>query len=159
MKIIAVADTHDQPLPPVLEQDMRQAGLIIHVGDFCDPEVYRRLKSLSEVRAVYGNMDGAELRKVLPRVAVFECEGVRIGLAHGEGAPEGMLARLKELFRGQQVGVVIYGHSHQAHNEVIDGVLYFNPGSPTDTVRAPFRSYGILDIADGKVKARIVKVK
>ena len=159
MRIIALADTHSEPLPKVLEAELKQAGLIVHVGDFCEPEVYRHLKAIHEVRAVYGNMDGAELRKALPKVAVFECEGVRIGLAHGDGSYDSILPRLRELFCDQKVAVVVYGHSHVAQSDMIDGVLYFNPGSPTDTIRAPYRSYGVLDIKDGKVKAHIVKIR
>ena len=41
---------------------------------------------------------------------------------------------------------------------IIDGKIYFNPGSPTDRVFAPYNSYGIIEIKDGKLKRRIVKI-
>ena len=44
-------------------------------------------------------------------------------------------------------------------NEYIEGVLFFNPGSVTDTVYAPYRSYGIIEIdKDGKINAEIHKL-
>ena len=159
MRIIALADTHSRPLPKALLDEILSADLVLHAGDFSDIEVYEQLKALKEVRAVHGNIDGADLRKVLPKQAVFDCAGVRIGLAHGEGSPEGIVGRLAMAFEGSGAQVVVFGHSHTACNETVNGVLFFNPGSPTDTVRAPYLSYGVIEANDGKFKARIVKLK
>ena len=159
MKIIVLADTHSRSLPQALLNDLPSADLILHAGDFTDPEVYSQLKAVKDIRAVYGNMDGTELRELLPKQAVFDREGVRIGLAHGDGNPEGIIRRLAKMFEGSGVQVIVFGHSHMPCQEMANGVLFFNPGSPTDTVRAPYLSYGILDVKDGKVKAKIVKLK
>jgi putative phosphoesterase len=159
MKIIVLSDTHSHPLPQALLNDLPGADLILHAGDFTDPEVYSQLKAVKDIRAVYGNMDGTDLRGFLPRQTVFDCEGVRIGLAHGEGNPDGVIGRLEKAFEGSGVQVIVFGHTHMPCHDVINGVLFFNPGSPTDMIRAPYRSYGVLDIKDGKVKAKIVKLK
>ena len=159
MKIIALADTHSQPLPKALLQDLQSADLIVHAGDFSDPEVYEGLKAIKDIRAVYGNMDGMDLRDVLPKEMIFDCEGVKIALAHGEGNPDGIIPRLQKAFKGSGVQVVLFGHSHVPYNSMVDGVLFFNPGSPTDTIRSPYLSYGVLDVKDGKVKAKIVKLR
>ncbi|MEI6438197.1 MAG: metallophosphoesterase family protein [Candidatus Omnitrophota bacterium] len=159
MRVIVVSDTHSEDLPPVLLEDVKKSDLVIHVGDFCDIEVYKRLKALKEIRAVYGNMDGLDLRGILPRKAVFTCEGVTIGLFHGEGGPDQLFEKVKAAFSKEKVDVVIFGHSHEVLNRVVDGILYFNPGSPTDTFRAPFRSYGVLEVRGDKVKGTIIKVK
>ncbi|MBU1888025.1 MAG: metallophosphoesterase family protein, partial [Candidatus Omnitrophica bacterium] len=58
----------------------------------------------------------------------------------------------------QKPDIIIFGHSHVPMNEYIDGVLFFNPGSATDTVFAPYRSYGIIEIENGEVKAEIHKL-
>ena len=159
MKIIVLSDTHSQPLPVTLQDDLASADLILHAGDFADVDVYNQLKAVQAVRAVYGNIDGMDLRKLLPREMVFDCEGVRIGLAHGDGNPDGVMARLQKEFQGSGVQVIVFGHTHMAYQGMVDGVLFFNPGSPTDSIRAPYRSYGILDVKQGKVKAKIVKLK
>jgi putative phosphoesterase len=159
MKIIVLSDTHSHPLPKALLDDLPSADLILHAGDFSDVDVYHQLKAVKEIRAVYGNIDGTDLRELLPKQLVFDCDGIRIGLAHGEGHPEGIIARLQKLFEGSGAQVVVFGHSHEPCHEIINGVLFFNPGSPTDTVRAPYLSYGILNVKDGKVKAKIVKLK
>jgi len=159
MKLIVISDTHSEDLPQVLLNDIKQADLVVHAGDFCDLAVYNRIKAMKDIRAVYGNMDGLDLRGILPRKAVFKCENVMVGIFHGEGGPDRMFERVRAAFAQDKVNVVIFGHSHQVFNEVIDGVLYFNPGSPTDIIRAPFCSYGVLDICGDKVKGTVVKIK
>ncbi len=159
MKIIALSDTHSHPLPKALLDDLASADLILHAGDFSDLEVYDQLKAIKDIRAVYGNIDGLELRKLLPEKLIFDCAGVKIGLAHGAGSPDGVVGRLERVFESSGVQVIVFGHTHMPCHDVINGVLFFNPGSPTDMIRAPYRSYGVLDIKDGRVKAKIVKLK
>lgn len=159
MKIVATSDSHSEDLPQVFLDAVKVADLVVHVGDFCRIDTYEQLKSLKDIRAVYGNMDSLELRKVLPKKAVFKCGEVTIGLFHGEGGPNEVLAKVKAAFEKDKVDVVIFGHSHQAFKEEIDGVLYINPGSLTDNIRAEFHSYGLLEINGKDIKASIVKVK
>jgi uncharacterized protein len=159
MKIIAISDTHSAPLPEALLHAIDGADLLLHAGDISDLEVYQQLRKRKAIRAVWGNVDGHELRKVLPEAEVFDCEGVKIGLVHGEGHPGSMIPRLQKRFEKTGVNVVVFGHSHCPCHEMIDGVLFFNPGSPTDTIRAPYCSYGLLELNNGKVKARIVRLK
>ena len=159
MKIGVVSDTHSYDLPKQMMDDFKNVDLIVHVGDFCSGEDLNRFKKINEVRAVFGNMDGLELRHILPEHEIFEAEGLKIGLCNGEGSPERVLSFVRNVFKKDKVDVVIFGHSHHAFNEIIDGVLYFNPGSPTDTVRPPYCSYGILEINNGKASGSIIKVR
>ncbi|MBI5416169.1 MAG: metallophosphoesterase family protein [Candidatus Omnitrophica bacterium] len=159
MKIGVVSDTHSLDIPAEMLEDFKKMDLIIHAGDFCtslDLETFRRIK---EVRAVCGNMDEAQLRRVLPRREIFTLAGVAVGIFHGEGPRERTLETVRKEFHGQKPDVVVFGHSHQPFNQEIDGVLYFNPGSPSDGFTAPYRSYGVLEIESGKIKGKIVKLK
>ena len=52
---------------------------------------------------------------------------------------------------------IVFGHSHSPINEVHDGILFFNPGTPTDKVFATFNSFGILEVND-KIKGRILRL-
>ena len=159
MKIGVVSDTHSLLIPPEVINALNKMDMIIHSGDFCarqDVETFRQLK---DFKGVYGNMDGADVRKLLPRREVFEVEGVAIGIFHGEGPKAAILETVRNAFKDRKLDVVVFGHSHQAFNETIDGTLYFNPGSPNDMCYAPYRSYGILEIDSGKVTGKIVKLK
>ena len=62
MKIGVVADTHSLEISEQLLNDLEGADLIIHAGDFCTLEELKMFRRIAEVQAVYGNMDGAELR-------------------------------------------------------------------------------------------------
>ena len=68
-------------------------------------------------------MDGLEIRQILPERDVFEVGGLTIGLCHGRGASNKVLDIVKEEFKKDKVDVVVFGHSHQSMNEIIDGVL------------------------------------
>jgi len=158
MKIGVVADTHSMDLPPQMLEAFRQVDLIIHAGDFCCLSVLDTLGKIREVKAVYGNMDDPDVRQRLPEKQIIECGSVKIGLYHGAGAAANILDTVQQAFVNDTVDAVVFGHSHQALNRRIGGVLYFNPGSATDTVRAPYRSYGIMDVNHSGVKAKIIKV-
>ena len=158
MKIGVVSDTHSQELPSQMMEDFKKVDFIIHAGDFCSLDVLESFKRLKELKAVYGNMDGSELRRLLPRKQIIQCGQFSIGLFHGEGSPKVLLEGVKNEFKDSKVDAVIFGHSHQPMNEKREGILYFNPGSPNDTVYAPYRSYGILEIND-KITGKIIEVK
>ncbi len=156
MKIGVLSDTHSQQLPRQMLNDFKKVDLIIHAGDFCTKDVLKALAGIKEVKGVYGNMDEPDLRRLLPRRQIVQCASFQVGVFHGEGAAKFILDSVRREFKGIPVDAIIFGHSHQVMNEVIDDVLYFNPGSPTDVV-APFRSYGILEV--GKtISGKIIKV-
>jgi putative phosphoesterase len=159
MKIGVVSDTHSRPIPPNLVKDFQKVDLIIHSGDFCSLKEYEFFRKIKDVKAVWGNMDEPALRKLLPETQMIKCDKITIGLYHGAGSRQMILQTVQEKFKSEKVDVVVFGHSHQSMNEVINGVLYFNPGSPNDTVTCKKCSYGILEVEGKKVSGTIVKVK
>ncbi|MFC1624295.1 metallophosphoesterase family protein [Candidatus Omnitrophota bacterium] len=163
MKIGVLSDTHIpvkfSQLPPSLLKALEGCGLILHAGDLTDPSVLEPLKKISKVEAVYGNMDSKETVSLLKDRRIFTVKGKRICLIHGYGRPDDLVGVLKEEFLKENPDIIVFGHSHMPMNEYIDGVLFFNPGSATDTIFAPYRSYGIIEIEGGKINATIHKLK
>ena len=153
-----VSDTHSLVLPQKLLEGLKGSDLIVHAGDLCDNSVLKILKSIAPLKAVQGNMDDAVLKKKLPLREVFEAGGVKIGVYHGHGLTRDALANAREQFKQDSVDVVIFGHSHQPFNQKIGATLYFNPGSPNDAVRAPYFSYGLIEIINGRIKPAIIKI-
>lgn len=149
MKIGVISDTHlnisDDRLEKIVEDHFHDVGLILHAGDIVDLEVLDVFGD-KEVYAVSGNMDHASVRDIFPEKRVVEIEGRRIGLIHGWGSPAGLEEKLLREF--EDVACIVYGHTHRAANAVRDGVLLFNPGSPTDRRFAKHNSVGILDIGE-----------
>ncbi len=62
--------------------------------------------------------------------------------------------------RFPDAAVVVFGHSHiPLHQRGEDGLVLFNPGSPTDRRRQPRGTMGLLDIEAGRLRsARLVAV-
>ncbi|MCM8820062.1 MAG: metallophosphoesterase family protein, partial [Candidatus Omnitrophica bacterium] len=57
-----------------------------------------------------------------------------------------------------EIDIFVFGHSHFPIDEEIDGKIFFNPGSPTDKIYAPYCSYGSLEINDKTIERRIIKL-
>ena len=159
MKIGIVSDTHSLALPTQMLQDFLEVDLIVHAGDFCCWADLEKLKGIKEVRAVYGNMDEIKIRRVFPRKQILKFGSVAVGLFHGDGPSPVVLENVKAEFAKEKVDCMIFGHSHQPLNQTMGRVLFFNPGSPNDTIRAPYCSYGILEIQNQKIVGKIVKVR
>ena len=154
-----LADTHSLSLPAPLIERFKSVDLIIHAGDICDIKTLKMLKKLAPTKAVQGNMDEPAVKKELPLKEIIVCDNLKIGVTHGHvGGDREALKNAMSSFKNDKMDVVIFGHSHQALKEQVGRTLYFNPGSPNDTIRAKFLSYGLIDIEAGKIKAEIVKI-
>ncbi|MEF2966009.1 metallophosphoesterase family protein [Paenibacillus sp. M1] len=162
MKIGVLSDTHmprkAKTLPPPLVKAFRRADLIIHLGDWTSLEVLDQLVALAPVEGVAGNNDPADIvrRFGYHKVLTLGSGRLQIGLTHGF-LPEGRgTAKDKALrtFEGRPLHAVLFGHSHQPLLEKKDGLLLFNPGSPTDRRRAPKYSFGILEVSASDIKAK-----
>jgi uncharacterized protein len=155
-----VSDTHlprfgDQ-LPAALVRGLRKTGVdaIVHCGDLVDALAIDLLSELAPVIAVAGNNDGKKLHKLLGERAVIEADGVRIGVTHGHsGRGRTTADRAFNTFADAHVDAILFGHSHIPYRTRRDGVLLFNPGSPTDKRLNPLYSYGIVRIQDGRIRA------
>jgi hypothetical protein len=162
MRIIVLSDTHiparAPELPPRVVEEIESADMVLHAGDFTDAGTIACLQALPRFVGVAGNMDGPAVRGGLREFEVVAVEGVRVGLVHGWGPPDPLPGMLRRHFAAEKLDVLVYGHSHRAAIESLDGVLLFNPGSPTDRVFAPFRSYGVLTIEGGAVAPAIARL-
>ncbi len=146
MKITVISDTHmpgkANSLPLEVLQSIENADVLIHAGDFTSVEVLDYLESLIKVDGVAGNNDGPDILIRLGKKKIVEYEGFRIGIVHGDGYHGTTLQIAKRAFANDIVDIVIFGHTHQPYKEIEEGVLYFNPGSPTNRRRSPKHSFG-----------------
>ncbi len=161
-RVLVVADTHlpakrADEIVERLASHLETADLILHAGDVTDAGVLEQLGRFAPVHAVLGNNDdGLEL----PETLELEIAGVAVAMIHDSGAAKGRGNRLARRFPAADV--VVFGHSHLPWNEThdVDGrpQVHLNPGSPTQRRRAPTRTVGWLEIADGAPRASIVDV-
>jgi hypothetical protein len=118
--------------------------LVLHAGDINSEDTLAKLGRLARVEAVRGDHD--RLMGNLPVSREVIVEGRRIVLVHGERShwieePNTLLWTLSlGYFRPDRglptalrrrfplADAIVYGHTHRARAETIDGVLLFNPG-------------------------------
>lgn len=159
IKIGVVSDTHlpgyDERLKKIVDEHFGDADMIVHAGDLVDLSVLD-LFAGHEVKAVCGNMDYSSVKEKLPEQLFFEINGFKFAVVHGWGTPAGIEERI--LAKIGKHDCIIYGHSHNPVCRHRDGVLFFNPGSPTDRRFAAYRSIGVLEI-DKDIRGRIINLQ
>jgi putative phosphoesterase len=158
LKIGILSDSHVYDLtglPKKAIKILEDMDLIVHTGDFTGKGLMDKLRKLGNFKGVYGNMDPFSIREELPEKVTLELEDFKVGVTHpAEGGPPfGLEKRLKKKF--EKVDAIIYGHTHLPKNEVINGILYFNPGSITGKFPARHKTFGILEI-NKEIKGKIV---
>lgn len=122
-----VSDTHGWA-DPELANVFADAALILHAGDIGCPEVLDVLEAVAPVRAVWGNIDGQDLRH-LPEEDVVEVAGLRIGLLHIAGHPRRPKLQARQMIRRHRLDLFVCGHTHVAVVGRVDGCLWLNPGA------------------------------
>lgn len=161
MKIAVIADTHtrgvSRSLPAGAWPYLETADHILHAGDVTDPALLDELSSLAPLTVVMGNCDAGDvLAWGATDEASLELGGVRLSMIHDSGLERNRRSRMSG--RWPRARVVVFGHSHIPCNDDADGLLLFNPGSPTWKRFAPFTSMGILWIEQGRVEGEIFPV-
>lgn len=159
MKIGVLSDTHlqtGQSLPPTVWDVLAQVDLILHAGDSVVSGVLADLNCLAPVIAVQGNCDSWELRH-LPEKEIVAYGGLRFGLTHGcAGSARNTPERAYQAFVREKVQAVVFGHSHTPYLEWKNGILLFNPGSPTAKRRERYYSLGVIEVNQGQIQAKHV---
>jgi hypothetical protein len=164
LKLIGlVSDTHipsrSRKLPDRVFEIFKDADMIIHAGDLTQIEVVKELEKFAPVLAVRGNMDSNEVRAQLPEFSSVEVCGWKIGVIHDPGALWGMV-EMKRLAKENHLNVLVFGHTHRQFLKWEDGILFINPGSPTDPLLPILvkPTVGLLLVTEEKVEPLIVKV-
>jgi uncharacterized protein len=156
MQIAVLSDTHiraGKSLPRFVWEHLASADLILHAGDLTKVVILEELALLAPVKAVCGNCDAWDVN--LPDQELLRCESFTIGLVHGhQGKGKNTPERAFNSFEKVPVDVIVFGHSHSPFLEWRDGILLFNPGSPTDKRREPQYSFGWLDVQRDQINAK-----
>jgi putative phosphoesterase len=160
--IAIISDTHmprgARRLPGAFVERIASADLLLHAGDFATIEVLRELEAIGPpVAGVHGNVDTAELRRLLPAERVVEAGEARIAMVHDAGPAARRLERMRARFAERAVALV-FGHSHlPLHERAGDGFQIFNPGSPTERRRAPDHTMGLARVRGASVEFELIR--
>lgn len=104
---------------------------IWHAGDIGSKEVMDRLMAFKTFRGVYGNIDGQDIRKILPEINRFRLEGADILIKHIGGYPGKYDSQIKKILNISAPTLFISGHSHilKVKYDKEYGMLHINPGA------------------------------
>lgn len=142
--LVALSDTHgsdDPRLTPHLREVVEEADTVVHAGDFGAMAVLTGFRDLvNDFHAVYGNVDGPEVRDELPETITVACGDHRVVVAHGHRHDE---LALSLLARQEAAGVAIVGHSHRPGIADRGTLTVVNPGSHADP-RGARAAYAVL---------------
>ncbi len=149
-KVLIFSDTHGHMRDIPYIRDAGEYDYLIYLGDGYDEvESWANKNSLTErFFAVTGNCDFAPS---VSRQKLLEIDSVKIFITHGDiyhvkSRYDYILQKAKEI----NADIAMFGHTHYADHQFIEGVHLFNPGSILPRGR-DFCSVGYLEIEDGKI--------
>ena len=86
VRIGLISDTHNY-LDEAVFKHFENCDEIWHAGDFGTIELANQLASFKPLKAVYGYIDGNDIRTIYPEQLVFNCEDVKVMMRHIGGYP------------------------------------------------------------------------
>ncbi len=123
-RIGIISDTHGVVHPRIAEV-FASVDAIVHAGDVGGEHVLDALRELAPVTFVEGNVDDG-MGDGIVRATIG---GLRLLLTHVLPRPHAPATRIVRSLRRDPADLVVFGHSHLPHDEIVGGVHYFNPAS------------------------------
>jgi putative phosphoesterase len=160
MKIALISDTHSY-FGEDVNKYLREVDEIWHAGDIGDIETADKYRELRPFKAVYGNIDGHEVRTEYPEYYYFNSYGVNILMMHIGGYPGRYTAQARSLIEEFKPDLFITGHSHIL--KIIPdrkfNLLHMNPGSCGTKGFHNIRTFILFEIEDAKIEnLRVVEL-
>ena len=153
--VTVVSDTHgNRKFFEEINGVLSESNRIIHLGDTSSDGQFLRRQFPDKTTVINGNCDC--IYKLGSDEEVLQIEGVKIFACHGHMySVKTTLARLAA--RAKELGctVALYGHTHEAREDKIDGVTLLNPGTGS---RYSYKSYLYLIVCGDKITYKTVKL-
>lgn len=130
MKIGLISDTHGH-LDPKVFKYFEACDEVWHAGDI-GTGVLEQLVDFKPTRAVYGNIDGHDIRIVCPEHVKFKCEELKVWMTHIGGSPPRYNKTIRQGLLRTPPDIFICGHSHILkimRDPKINNLLFINPGA------------------------------
>lgn len=154
-KVLVISDSHGltEELEVIRERHLKEVDLMIHCGD---SQLMPDDKAITGYLTVMGNCD---FGGGYPMETISEAAGRKFFITHGHRySVKSTLMKLKYKAQELKADIVCFGHSHVLGAEVIDGILFLNPGS----IRLPRerfeKTYVILELLVDKIKLSVFEV-
>jgi putative phosphoesterase len=123
-RIGIISDTHGVFHPRIAEA-FGPVDAILHAGDIGGEHILDSLNELAPVTHVEGNVDDG-FGDTIVRASLG---GLRVLLTHVLPYPHEPAERVTRSLRADPADLVVFGHSHLPHDELIGSTRFFNPAS------------------------------
>ena len=129
-KITLLSDSHSEISDDVIKY-LENSDEIWHAGDIGNYKVIEKLKKIKPLRAVFGNIDGIEIRKEFKEYERFFCENVEVLMTHIAGNPTKYTPEISQIIKNNPPKLLICGHSHilKVMFDKKNNILFMNPGA------------------------------
>jgi putative phosphoesterase len=131
MTVGIVSDTHGY-FHPALAEVFADVDLILHAGDLGSLDVLDALEAVAPTKAVWGNIDGWDLRRHVPEHQRLDVGGLDVWMKHIAGRPGRWQDDMGWRLAQDTPDLFICGHSHILRVERVEdlgGMLFINPGA------------------------------
>lgn len=157
MRILVFSDSHGRAkdMFNVLSEHP-EAEYVLHLGDG-NREFEGLMPSFPDKKfiMVCGNND---MLSTAPYSELVKVDNILIYMAHGHRhSVHDTLYYLRRDALEVGAKIVLYGHTHVAHSEYMDGIYVMNPGS-ISRPRLGVRSYGFIDIDNKNIFCGVSEV-
>lgn len=129
-RIALLSDTHNY-LDPKIFKYFDSCDQIWHAGDIGTISITDELSKIKPVIAVYGNIDGKDVRSAHPLNQRFFCDGVDVFMTHIGGYPNHYSPHALAEIKSKPPKLFISGHSHilKVQFDQKYQLLHINPGA------------------------------
>jgi putative phosphoesterase len=129
-RIGLISDTHSYIDNDIIEF-LNDVDEIWHAGDIGDEKVLEKLNSVKYVRAIYGNIDDNNIKKMTKYSLRFSIEGVDVLMIHIGGYPGKYSPETQNEIKSSPPNLFISGHSHilKIMFDKKNNLLHINPGA------------------------------
>lgn len=126
MKIGIISDTHNI-LSNTIYRYFEDVEHIFHAGDIGNIKILDDLRKIAPVSAVYGNIDDAQIKHLIPGIIFEEFENKIICLVHNIGSVKHFSYDLFK--KNRTANIIIHGHTHHPSFDEYQNKIFINPGS------------------------------
>jgi uncharacterized protein len=155
LRVGLISDTHGLLRPEVFEA-FQGVDRILHAGDVGDPEILDALEAIAPVTAVWGNVDGWDVRGRVVEEARLRLGGLEVIVTHGQQFGTPTAVRVAAAY--PDADMVLFGHSHIPGIERVGSVLTVNPGSAGPRRFSLPVTVAIGEFREGRLTAELVQL-
>tara|TARA_B100001175_G_C19343206_1_gene558509 strand:+ start:68 stop:559 length:492 start_codon:yes stop_codon:yes gene_type:complete len=159
MLVGVVSDTHNniRNIESIINIfNKEEINLVIHTGDISKPETLRLFSRLNcPMMGVFGNNDRIEkgLKEVCDEFNfnfkdppfALTLDDKKIAVFH---EPELIDRYVKE---HTDVKLILHGHTHRYREEILDHIIFFNPGESAGSMKGK-NAVGVINLEDLKIR-------